>query len=105
MRAFRPLALASVFLLAAFAPPSTGIVSLFNASDYVVTHVYASDCGTDEWEDDLLGQYVLEPGDELEVELSTGCWDLMALVEGEVALDTYSIGIGPGDYVEWTISN
>jgi hypothetical protein len=106
MYALRSLALASVIALAAFAPaPQSGVVSLLNASDYVVTHVYISDCDTDNWEEDLLGSEVLYPGDELEVELSSGCWDLMALVEGEQILDTYSVGIGNGDYIEWTITN
>ena len=108
MLALRSIALASVVALAAFAPAptDTGVIDLYNGSDYVVTHVYISDCGTDDWEEDLLGAYsVLGPGESLEVELDTGCWDMMAVVEGDYQLDTYSIGVGPGDYHEWVISN
>lgn len=112
MFALRTLALASVVALAAFTAPPTapdqnvGVISLYNASSFVVTHVYISDCGTNSWEDDLLDyDEVMMPGQDVEVEVETGCWDMMAIVEGDYELDTYSIGVGPGEYHQWQITN
>lgn len=46
--------------------------TLVNKSDYVISELYASPVNTDEWEDDILGQDVLEPGQRLNVTVADG---------------------------------
>ena len=106
MTAPRSLALVGALALTAAAPPAAGSITLYNESGFTVTHVYISDCDTDDWEDDLLGPTeVLSPGESVAVALDTGCWDLMAQLDNGRTLETYSVGVGPYDEVEWVISN
>ncbi|WP_412060675.1 hypothetical protein [Rubrivirga sp. IMCC45206] len=98
----------AAFALALGAPPSpgTGTLVLINDSDFTVTHVYVSVCETDSWEGDLLGTHgILEPDYEVEITVDPGCWDLMAVVENDVELDTYLVDIEAGDVIEWTITS
>lgn len=46
--------------------------TLVNKSDYVISELYASPINTDDWEDDILGQDVLDPGQRLNVTVSDG---------------------------------
>ena len=102
----RTAALAAlVVALSAFSPSHrVGTLTLVNDSSYTVTHVYVSPCEEDEWLGDLLdADEVLEPGYEVEVTVDDGCWDLLAVVENDVELSTFTVDVSPGEALLWTI--
>jgi hypothetical protein len=47
-------------------------VEIDNQSDSTITHFYASNVGTDDWQEDVLGRYVVPPGYHVEVDLDDG---------------------------------
>jgi hypothetical protein len=47
-------------------------VDLINRSHGTITHFFASNVGTDDWEDDVLGEFVLRPGYHVHVDLDDG---------------------------------
>lgn len=46
--------------------------TLVNNSDYVIAELYASPANTDDWEEDILGQDTLDPGEQLNVTVADG---------------------------------
>ena len=67
-------AMATVFLcaspLAAQAEDLT--FTLTNGTNSVLTEFYASPEGTDDWEDDVFGDAILEPGESIEITIADG---------------------------------
>jgi hypothetical protein len=64
------------------------VLTVVNDTGYDIYYLYISKASSDDWDEDVLGDDVLEDGDSFKVTLpSSGTWDLMAEDEDE---DTYS---------------
>lgn len=75
MKAYVRLSLAA--LLVASAAVSSAVaadrkVTVHNATSQTLTEFYASNTGTDDWEEDILGKQELAPGEEIEVDIDDG---------------------------------
>ncbi|HEX8387212.1 MAG TPA: hypothetical protein VF576_13560 [Rubricoccaceae bacterium] len=104
----RTLALGlTVLAVAGFTFPGVGdtaTVTLSNESDFDITEVYASTCDEDDWEEDMLEDDLLEPGESAEITVEMGCWDFKAIAAGE-EIEHYDIDLEDGEVAEWTISD
>lgn len=47
-------------------------VTIVNKTSHVMTEFYASNTGTEEWEEDILGSDELDSGEEVEVDIDDG---------------------------------
>ena len=75
---------------------------LTNSTDIVIYEVYISETGKQSWEEDILGENVLHPGDQLTVRFSgrQSCnWDLLTVDEN----DTQVMWTGFDLCSTWTI--
>jgi hypothetical protein len=77
--------LALVFILGVAAQAGDQDFVLVNETGLTIDQFYCSPTTTNEWEEDVLGQDVLEDGEEVEIHFSreeTACkWDLMIVDE------------------------
>ena len=84
--------LLGVFLLlvaAALFAQSGPSLTVVNRCGYPIYYIFISTADTDDWEEDVLGENVLMPGQSVLVRLpSNGTWDFMA-VDGDG--DTYTV--------------
>jgi hypothetical protein len=69
-RASAALLLLSLTALSAHAADRR--VTVVNKTKVTVVEFYASAVGTDHWEEDILGQDTLEPGDLVEIDIDDG---------------------------------
>jgi hypothetical protein len=71
---FGAAALALVLALASVSPASAQDrrVNIHNSTSYTIVHFYASNVTRDNWEEDILGQYVLNPGGSVMVNVDDG---------------------------------
>ena len=95
------------FAIAGFTLPGVdgeATVTLSNESDFDITEVHVSSCDTDDWEEDMLEDDVLEPGEEAEITVSAGCWDFKAIAADE-EIEHYDIDLEDGDEIDWTVSD
>jgi hypothetical protein len=77
----KAMLLGSILLLctAALFAQSGPVISIENKTGVDIYHIYISSAGVDNWEEDLLGDDVLENGETLECKLPHGGkWDFMA---------------------------
>jgi hypothetical protein len=56
-------------VLALTAAAFAGTIQVVNATGFAIQEMYISDSGTDDWEEDLLGDEVLENGDILTIQV------------------------------------
>lgn len=83
--------LAPIFVSsAAFADALT--FNLINKTSETITHFYTSPVGVKDWEEDVFGDQVLEPGETMEITIADGrrtCkYDLRFDFEGSTKLET-----------------
>lgn len=69
------------------------VVTINNKSSYQIQEFYASNSGTNEWEEDILGVDVLAPGESVDVDIDDGTgyckFDFRAVfVDGDEAVKT-----------------
>ena len=88
----------SVFLLLAamsvFAGNAeAGVITIRNATGFTLMEIYISDSGTDDWEEDVLGQDVLEDGDTLRLTVngSYSQFDMAAVDDEGTAVSWYKL--------------
>jgi hypothetical protein len=75
------MVLAILAVLAFAAGAFAGTIQIVNATGFAIQELYISDSGTEDWEEDLLGDEVFEDGDTLniQVEGSYEYFDLAAV--------------------------
>ncbi|CAD5936168.1 hypothetical protein PCC9214_01618 [Planktothrix tepida] len=56
----------------AMAQPGAVTIKLINGTDKVMTHFYASPPSTSDWENDILGADVLNPGESITININDG---------------------------------
>ena len=79
------LLLVAVALFAQRGPTLTVV----NNCGYPIYYIYISTADTDDWEEDILGDNILMPGQTVDVNLpQNGTWDFMAVDEDG---DTYTV--------------
>lgn len=70
---FAAVAMFSVMLAAtASAHAANRVVTIVNKTDVLMTEFYASTVETDSWEEDILGEDVLRPGQSVDVDIDDG---------------------------------
>ncbi|MCB5201075.1 hypothetical protein LH464_01115 [Neorhizobium sp. T786] len=74
MNKFKFAVVASAVFLCATIPAKAEdlVFTLKNATNSVLTHFYSSPVGVQEWEDDVFGQDVLNPGESIEITIADG---------------------------------
>jgi hypothetical protein len=74
MRKFNFALVASAVVLCVSAPAKAEdlVFTLKNGTQSVLTRFYTSPIGVKEWEDDVFGQDVLEPGESIEITIADG---------------------------------
>ena len=74
MKLASALAACGLLALAALAPAAAADrrVDIVNSTGLTMTEFYAPNTGTNDWEEDILGQDVLENGDTVEVNIDDG---------------------------------
>lgn len=74
MRKFSFALAASVAVLCVSAPAQAEdlVFTLKNGTKSVLTRFYTSPVGVNDWEDDVFGQDVLNPGESIEITISDG---------------------------------
>ena len=74
MKKFNFALMASAVVLCVSAPAQAEdlVFSLKNGTNSVLTRFYTSPVGVNEWEDDVFGQDVLNPGESIEITIADG---------------------------------
>ncbi|NKN36635.1 DUF3108 domain-containing protein [Agrobacterium sp. a22-2] len=84
--------LAMVTFSAGIAQAEDLVFTLKNNTKSTLTHFYTSPVGVDDWEGDVFGSQVLEPGETIELTIADGrtvCeYDMRMEFEGSATLDT-----------------
>ncbi|PSJ57882.1 hypothetical protein [Pseudaminobacter soli (ex Li et al. 2025)] len=94
MKKFRFALAASAIVLAASVPAKAEdlVFSLKNGTSSVLTRFYTSPVGVNEWEDDVFGRDVLNPGESIEITIADGrsvcSYDMKFEFEEGSSLDT-----------------
>ncbi len=94
MKKLSVAAMASVFLLgvSGVAQADDLVFTLKNGTKSVLTRFYTSPVGVNDWEDDVFGQDVLNPGESIEITIADGrdvCkYDMKFEFTAESDLDT-----------------
>lgn len=66
-------ATAALFLTSAFAVQAEDLTfTLKNGTSSVLTNFYTSPVGVDEWEDDVFGKQILNPGESMDITIGDG---------------------------------
>lgn len=74
MRKFNFALLASAVVLCASVPAKAEdlVFTLKNGTQSVLTHFYTSPVGVEDWEDDVFGRDVLNPGESMRITIADG---------------------------------
>lgn len=76
------LIVALLLLVCAVSVASAKNIAIQNNTGVVVAEIYLSHSGTDDWENDVLGDKVLNPGEALPVDISGhALWDIKMVGE------------------------
>lgn len=67
-----PVIAAAFFALAGAANAEDLVFTLKNGTNSVLNNFYTSPVGTDNWEDDVFGAQVLNPGETMEIRIADG---------------------------------
>jgi len=87
LRSLLPLAVAGAFCAASVLPASAldRRVKIVNQTGYTIVEFYASNTGTSDWQEDILGPDVLPTGSSVMVNIDDGTgyckYDLLAVFE------------------------
>ena len=72
-------------------------VNIVNKTGLVMTHFYASNSGTDSWEEDILGRDTLADGETVQVDINDGSgackFDFKAVFENGASLERQGIDV------------
>ena len=79
-----------------------GTILIHNETGFTIMEVYISDSGTDNWEEDVLGQNVLEAGDVLRVTVHGSYEEFDLMVSDDEGTYVHWYGL-PGNASEITI--
>jgi len=99
---FRRVAAAG--LAAALLAGSTGArasedrhVKIINETDHTMVHFYASNVAAKSWEEDILGDSVLKPGDDVRINIDDGSghclYDFRAVFDNGQALEKHNVNV------------
>lgn len=69
---FGALAMAAIFAASSASAQDDRRVKIINETDYVVVAFYGSNAGSQDWEEDILGQDVLRPGQSVVINFDDG---------------------------------
>lgn len=97
------LVLAAALALPAFSAlgtPPGGLVNISNQGDESIVSVYASVCDANVWGGNLLTGGTLVVGEDVEIILDPGCWDLKAVTAA--GIETAQLGVLLDDAGELT---
>ena len=91
---------ALLFVFSVAAEAST--ISIVNQTGYAIHHIFLSDSGTEDWEEDLLGDNILPNGATLEIQVqgSFESFDIMSVDEDGDAFAWYGFA---GDTAQITL--
>jgi hypothetical protein len=93
---------ALVFTAAADGP----VVTVVNGTGFDIYFLYISQSDVDDWEEDLLGDEILEDGDFIRITLpAAGLWDIMAEDEDEDTYTKFEVNIRSDMKVEITLDD
>lgn len=97
MKKIMVLALLVVVCLASVA--SAKVIQLKNNTEIIVEQIYLSHSGTDDWEDDILGSEVLNPGEGYQIDISGPAeWDIKLVGENGAEAIFYNV-----DFNKYTV--
>lgn len=91
--------------LAAFtgATKSSKTITVVNKTTFNVDRIFLSPVEEKTWGDDILGDTdILEPGDQVEIEIDCGAWDVMLVAADESTCELSGIDICEADIWEIT---
>lgn len=104
-RRWVPIAMLAL-LLAPFAWAEPVTFVLTNGMDEAIMEFYASPPGVEDWEEDILGDEVLEPGESVEITIDDGredCdYDFLAVFEDDSELMHDSVAVCDGESYVYT---
>ena len=110
----RTLTLTAIALVAAIAAASFGLsadansdkkVKIVNETRHKIVHFYASRVGSDDWEEDILGEDVLGVGQSVNINFATSdycLYDFRATFNDETKLEKYRINVCDIDTYRYT---
>jgi len=100
------VAVASVSAFKSENTANLSLITIRNNSDYDIDHIFFSLPGKAKWGDsDVLGKSeVLAPGDEIDIEVPCGTWDVKIVMEDGGECYSYGEAICGNDEV-WEIDN
>ena len=100
------LAVASVVPVSAFAGKGDLVFKMKNKTSAVLTEFYASPPGTEDWEEDILGQDVLEPGESVRITIGDqrqDCrYDLKGVFEDGEEVEQRKVNLCDTEVYEFT---
>ena len=93
---------AMAFVFAVFAGSAeAGTITIFNYSGYDIHELYISSSDTDDWGQDLMGQYYLANGDETDIDIPDyDQFDIMVGDKNRKRTDWYDL---PGNVVRFFV--
>ncbi|MGA0602947.1 hypothetical protein ACO2Q3_19715 [Caulobacter sp. KR2-114] len=72
-------------------------VRIINETDHTMVHFYASNVAAKSWEEDILGDSVLKPGDDVKINIDDGTghclYDFRAVFDDGKALEKHNINV------------
>ena len=98
-------AMAATTLIAPTMADSDKKVKIINETRHKIVHFYASRVGTDNWEEDILGEDVLEIGQSVRVNFATGdycLYDFRAVFNDGDKVEKYRINVCEIDTYRYT---
>lgn len=109
IRVLAGIGLASAMLAAALVGPSVADsdkkVKIINETRHKIVHFYASRVGTDNWEEDILGEDVLDIGGSVNVNFGTSdycLYDFRAVFNDGDKVEKYRINVCEIDTYRYT---
>jgi hypothetical protein len=91
--------------LTAFTSPGNGAktITVVNKTTFNVDRIFLSPVEEKNWGDDILGETeILKPGDEVEIEIDCGSWDVKLVAEDESTCELAGVEICAADIWEIT---
>jgi hypothetical protein len=98
-------AIAATTLIAPSIADSDKHVKIINETRHKIVHFYASRVGTDSWEEDILGEDVLDIGQSVNVNFATGdycLYDFRAVFNDGDKMEKYRINVCEIDTYRYT---
>jgi hypothetical protein len=98
------LAGSSATLPASTSQAEVKTIRVVNKTDFVIETISLSDVGEEQWRDNMLGEEEeLKPGEEIELDIDCGTWDVRLLSPDDSACIIDAVDICESD--TWTITS